>query len=46
MRDPALLERLVPGTACEPDADAHRTHVRHPLREETETIREHVANNR
>ena len=35
--------RLVTRAASEPDADADRAYVRHPLGEESETIREHVA---
>ena len=44
--DAALLLRLVARAAREPDADADGAHVRHPLRKETETIREHVADDR
>ena len=46
MGDAALLLRLVARAARQPDADADRAHVRHPLREETETIRKHVADDR
>ena len=41
--DAALLDRLVPRAARQPHADADRPHVRHPLGEETETIRQDVA---
>jgi hypothetical protein len=34
----------MPRPARQPDADADRTHVGHPLREESETIRKYVAN--
>ena len=37
---------LVARAAGEPHADADRAHVRHPLREEAETIREDVADDR
>ena len=43
MSDAALLHRLVTRATSEPDADADRAHVRHPLGEESKTIREHVA---
>ena len=46
MRDTALLLRLVARAAREPDADADRTHVRHPLGEKTETVGKHVADDR
>ena len=41
--DAALLLRLVARPARQPHADADGAHVRHPLREEAETIRQHVA---
>ena len=41
--DAALLLCLVTRAPSEPDTDADRAHVRHPLGEESETIREHVA---
>ena len=44
--DAALLLRLVARAAREPHADADRAHVRHPLGEETETVRQHVADDR
>ena len=43
MSDAALLLGFVARSASEPDADADRADVRHPLGEESETIREHVA---
>ena len=46
MRDTALLDRLVARAAREPDTNAHRTDMGHPLREETETVGKHVANDR
>jgi hypothetical protein len=44
VRDAALLLRLVARAARQPDADADRADMRHPLRQETETIGKHVAN--
>ena len=43
MSNTALLLGLVARAAREPYADADRTNVRHPLGEESETIRKHVA---
>ena len=43
MRDTALLNRLVAGSAREPDADAHGSNMGHPLREEAEPVGKHVA---
>jgi hypothetical protein len=44
MSDAALLLGFVARAASEPDADADRSDVGHPLGEESETIRKHVAN--
>ena len=44
--DAALLLGLVTRAARQPDADADRAHMRHPLGKETETIRKHVADDR
>jgi hypothetical protein len=46
MGDAALLDRLVTRTAREPDADADRPHMRHPLRQDAEAVGKHVANDR
>ena len=43
LRDATPILRLMPRTAREPHADAHRTNLRHPLREKTEPIRQHLA---
>ena len=40
---PLCSLRLVAGAARQPHADADGADVRHPLREEAETIRKHVA---
>ena len=44
--DAALLRGLVAGPARQPDADADRAHVRHPLGEEAEAVSKHVADDR
>ena len=46
MRDAALLGGLVARAARQPDADADRTDVRHPLGEEAKAVVEHVADDR
>ena len=46
MRDAAALGRFVARAARQPDADADRAHLRHPLREETKAVIEDVANDR
>jgi hypothetical protein len=44
MRDAALFLRLMTRPTGEPDADAHRPHVRHPLRQDAEPVGQDVAN--
>ena len=46
VRDAALLLRLMTRPPREPHADADGAHVWHPLREETQAIREDVADDR
>ena len=46
VRDAAALRRLVPRSAGEPDADADRTHLRHPLRQETNAVAQNVSDDR
>ena len=43
MSNAALFLRFVSGAARQPDPDADGAHVGHPLREESKTIRKHVA---
>ena len=43
VRDAAALVALVPRPAHQPDADAHRPHVRHRLGDETKTVIQDLA---
>jgi hypothetical protein len=43
MGDSAAIGRLMARSAREPDADAHRTHLRHPIGEKTKAIIENVS---
>ena len=44
VRDAAVFVGLVPRAARQPDADAHRPHVRHRLGDEPKAVIENVAN--
>ena len=46
MRDAAALRRLVPRSPGQPHADADRTHLRHPLRQETNAVAQNVSDDR
>src|SRR5688572_33475131 len=46
MGDAAVLLRLMTGAASEPHADTYRTHMRHPLGDESEPAGKQVANDR
>ena len=46
LRDAAALGRLMARAARQPDADADRAHLGHPLRQETNAVIEDVADNR
>ena len=46
MRDAAALGRLVPRAARQPDADADRAHLRHPLGEDAKAVIENVSDDR
>ena len=43
VRDAGVLARLVARAAREPDADRHRSDVRHRLGDETKAVRERLA---
>ena len=46
MRDAAALGRFVPRPARQPDADADRADLRHPLGENPKTVIENVSDDR
>ncbi len=46
MRNAAALGVFVSRPACQPHADADRTNLRHPLRQDAEAVIEHVSDNR
>ena len=46
VRDAAALGRFVARSARQPDADADRTDLRHPLSEKTKTVTENVSDDR